>query len=104
MKMVDSAVLWARVSTKEQGEEGFSLDAQIRLLRDYAEKNSLKIVKEFTVPESARSSQERKEFKKMIDFLKANPKVKHIISEKVDRVTRNPKDSVILDDWLHGRD
>ena len=64
---MELAILWARVSTKEQAEEGYSLDAQIKLLRDYAHKNNLKVIKGFIVPESASSRQERKEFQEMLD-------------------------------------
>lgn len=100
---MEQAILWARVSTKEQAEEGYSLDAQIKLLREYAQKNNLKIVKEFVVPESARGKQERKEFQKMLEYLKEHPKIKHLICEKVDRLTRSIKDLPKLDDWLYGR-
>lgn len=99
---MEQAILWARVSTKEQAEEGYSLDAQIKLLRDYADKNQLKIVKEFVVPESASGRQERKEFQKMLDYLTNHQNIKHLICEKVDRITRNFKDASKLDDWLNG--
>ena len=39
-------ILYARVSSREQ-KEGYSIDAQVRLLRDYATKLGLKIVEEF---------------------------------------------------------
>lgn len=99
---MEQAILWARVSTKEQAEEGYSLDAQIKLLRDYAEKNSLRIVKDFVVPESASGRQERKRFQEMLDYLENHQNIKHLICEKVDRITRNFKDSTKLDDWLNG--
>ena len=100
---MEQAILWARVSTKEQAEEGYSLDAQIKLLREYAKKNNLKIVREFIVPESASGRQERKKFKEMLDYLYNNPKILHLICEKVDRITRNFQDSVKLDNWLNGQ-
>ena len=100
---MEQAILWARVSTKEQAEEGYSLDAQIKLLRDYSQKNGLKIVKEFIVPESASGRQERKKFKEMLEYLENHPKVKHLICEKVDRITRNFQDAVKLDNWLNGQ-
>ena len=100
---MEQAILWARVSTKEQAEEGYSLDAQLKLLRDYAHKSNLRIAKEFTVPESASGSQERKEFQEMLGFLTENKNVKHLVCEKVDRLTRNFRDAVKLDDWLNGK-
>ena len=100
---MEFAVLWARVSTKEQAEEGYSLDSQIKLLRKYAETNNLKIAKEFVVPESASGKQERKRFKEMLDYLESNPKIKNLICEKVDRLTRSIRDLPKLDNWLNGR-
>ena len=34
-----TAVIYARVSSKEQEREGFSIPAQLKLLRDYAVRN-----------------------------------------------------------------
>lgn len=100
---MEIAVLWARVSTKEQSEEGYSLDSQVRMLRNYASINSLRILKEFIIPESASGKQERKKFQEMLQYLRDNPKIQHILFEKVDRATRNFKDSVKLNDWLNGQ-
>ena len=97
-----NTIIYTRVSTKEQAEEGYSLDAQIKLLRDYAEKNDLRIVKDFVVPESASGRQERKRFQEMLDYLENHQSIKHLICEKVDRITRNFKDASKLDDWLYG--
>jgi len=40
-------VLYARVSSREQEREGFSIPAQLKLLREYAGKHSLTILREF---------------------------------------------------------
>ncbi len=39
------AVLYARVSSREQEKEGYSIPAQIGLLEDYAKRNRLEITK-----------------------------------------------------------
>lgn len=95
-------VLFARVSTKEQAVDGYSLDSQRKLLEDYSAQKSLFISKRFIVPESASGKQERKEFNEMLDYLYANPDVKILLVEKVDRASRNFKDSLKLDEWLNG--
>ncbi len=94
------AVIYARVSSREQ-QEGYSLPAQVKLLRDYAQKNGFEVVKEFTVAESAKR-EGRKCFNEMMEFLNKNQDVKIILCEKVDRQSRNFKDVVLLDDWLAG--
>src|SRR5579872_4058950 len=90
-------VAYARVSSKEQEKEGFSIPAQIRLLQDYAKKSSLNIAKEFVDVETAKKSG-RTSFNEMLAFVKANPRIKAILVEKTDRLYRNIKDWVILDD------
>jgi DNA invertase Pin-like site-specific DNA recombinase len=100
---MEQGIIWARVSTKEQAEEGYSLDAQLKMLRDYSQKNNLKIIREFIVPESASGRQERKKFLEMLGFLKDNQIIKHLVCEKVDRITRNFQDAVKLDNWLNGQ-
>jgi site-specific DNA recombinase len=35
------AVIYTRVSSREQQQEGFSLDAQGKLLREYADRNGI---------------------------------------------------------------
>jgi site-specific DNA recombinase len=45
-------ILLARVSSKEQ-EEGQSIPAQVRRLREYAEKHRLSVIHEFQLTESS---------------------------------------------------
>jgi len=40
------AVLYARVSSREQ-EQGYSLAAQTKLIKDYAERNGVEIIRQF---------------------------------------------------------
>ncbi len=47
------AVLHARVSTKDQEREGFSIPAQIELLINYTHNRKIRIVKEFIESDSA---------------------------------------------------
>ena len=58
-------VLYARVSSKEQEKEGYSIPAQLELLRNYATKQNMKIVKEFEDVETAKCAG-RTNFNEMI--------------------------------------
>ena len=93
----NKAVLYARVSSKEQQREGYSIPAQCKLLRSYAERHNYQIVGEFIDVETAKQSG-RTNFTKMIDFLKEHPDVKTILCEKTDRLYRNFKDYVTIDE------
>ena len=59
-KSIKHAVLWVRVSSREQ-KEGYSLDAQEDRLKNYCTQRGLTIVKQFTVVESSTRG-EREEF------------------------------------------
>lgn len=92
------AVLYARVSSKDQEKEGFSIPAQQRLLKEYAQKNSIEVVAEFIEIESAKKAG-RTKFNEMIKFLKKNKSVKALLVEKTDRLYRNFNDYVVIEDY-----
>src|SRR5277367_4092366 len=91
------AVLYARVSSKDQEQEGFSIPAQLKLLREYAQKNNLQIVQEFVDIETAKKTG-RKRFGEMVRFLRQDPQCRTILVEKTDRLYRNFGDYVTLED------
>jgi predicted site-specific integrase-resolvase len=67
----NNAVLYARVSSKDQEREGFSIPAQFELLRNDARERGMIILQEFVESESARESG-RTGFGEMLLFLKKN--------------------------------
>ncbi len=66
-----NTVVYARVSSKEQEREGFSIPAQLGLLRDFARQQSMVVLEEFIDVESA-STSGRTGFGQMLAFLKKN--------------------------------
>ncbi|WP_235512353.1 MULTISPECIES: recombinase family protein [unclassified Sphingomonas] len=91
------AVLYARVSSKEQDREGFSIDAQMKLLRNYAAENDIRIAEEFIDVETAKVAG-RTQFNAMLGYLRRHPSVDTILVEKTDRLYRNLRDWVTIDD------
>lgn len=89
------AVIFARVSSKEQEIEGYSLDAQIDKLQEYAKRKELEVVKEFRITESSTKG-ERKLFHDALAYVKNTRKKGGervaVIADKVDRLIRNFKD------------
>jgi site-specific DNA recombinase len=53
---VRKAVLYARVSSKEQDKEGFSIPAQIKLLKEYAAANGFVVTQEYVDVETAKEA------------------------------------------------
>ena len=92
------AVIYARVSSKEQEREGFSIPAQLKLLREYATRYGFEITNEYTDVETAKRTG-RANFGKMLDYLRHNgAPCRAILVEKTDRLYRNIKDWVTLDE------
>ena len=90
------AVIYARVSSKEQETEGFSIPAQKSLLNEYAIKKNFNVIRVFQEAETAKKAG-RREFEKLVEYLKSNPEVKILLVEKTDRLTRNFLDVAKLD-------
>jgi len=96
---VKNAVIYARVSTKDQEREGYSIPAQLRLLRDEAAKKGLNVVKEFRESESAGQAG-RKAFLEMVELVKSESSIKVILVDKTDRLYRNIKDQALISDLI----
>jgi DNA invertase Pin-like site-specific DNA recombinase len=97
MEALIEALIYARVSSKEQEQEGFSIPAQLKLLRDYASKNDFGIVEEFVDAETAKATG-RTRFGEMLKFLRTSKNCRTVLVEKTDRLYRNLKDYTILEE------
>src|SRR5215469_14486945 len=91
------AVIYTRVSSREQEQEGFSLGAQAKLLKEYAQRNGFKIVAAFEDVETAKTAG-RKQFGEMITYFKRNRSCRILLVEKTDRLYRNFRDAVTIED------
>ncbi len=91
-----NVVIWARVSSREQSE-GYSLDAQIRINRDKAQREGWTVIREFVIAESARRGAARVAFNEMYRWAKKNAKrlkIGAVLAHKLDRICRNMRDAV----------
>lgn len=88
----------ARVSSREQEREGFSLDVQVDGLNLDAERRKGKIVKLWRIAETASKKDERKTFKELIAYAKKHAaELDGILFYKIDRAARNLFDYVELE-------
>ena len=84
------AVIYCRVSTRNQGESGLSLDHQLNRCRSYCEAQDWQIVKEYSDVASAKDL-ERPEMQRLL--LSANKnEFDVVVSLKLDRLSRVPRD------------
>ncbi len=99
----NEAVIYCRVSSKEQEDTGYSLPAQEKLLTEYAQRKNLTILKVFSVAESASGAKQRKIFGEMMEYMRKKG-IQILLCEKVDRLTRNLKEAVMVNDWVETND
>jgi len=92
------AIILARVSTKEQQEEGYSIPSQVRRLTEYAQKKQLIVYKTFQITESS-CLDTRKEFEKVITLIRHSKESIALITDTVDRLQRSFRESVILEEF-----
>ena len=87
------AVLYCRVSTKEQVEEGNSLSTQEKMCREYAVKNGYDIADVFVEQGESAKTADRTELKRLLNYC-ADKKnnVSAVIAYKIDRISRNTDD------------
>ncbi len=97
---MNQAVIYARVSSKEQEQEGFSIPAQLELLRKYAQKQGFEVLREYSEAETAKTSG-REEFGQMVAFIQKRKTPVAILVEKTDRLYRNLKDFILIDDLMN---
>jgi site-specific DNA recombinase len=78
-----------------QKEEGYSIEAQLKLLRSYAQKNGFRVIGEFVDVQTAKDPG-RDKFDEMVKTLKSLKTCRTILVEKMDRLARNQEDMVLL--------
>ncbi len=94
----NSSCALARVSSREQEREGFSLEVQEEALRRYASRPGGEIAKFFRIAETASKGDERKTFRELVAYAKKNAGfLDGLLFYKVDRAARNLFDYVELE-------
>jgi site-specific DNA recombinase len=88
-----NVVIYTRVSTKEQADKNLSLDTQLKIIKEYCERNNLNIIECFGGTYESAKTDGRKEFNRMLEFVKkskykVNGKISQIIVYTIDRFSR----------------
>ena len=84
----NNAIIYTRVSTKEQADNNTSLETQKRYCENYAKTNDLRVVGYFGGTYESAKSDERKEFKRMLKYVRQSGSVGYIIVYSYDRFSR----------------
>ena len=87
-------VVYARVSTDEQAEEGFSLDEQLRLCREFCERKGWTVVAEYVDPGESGTTVARPAFQEMLRDAR-HGKFDYLVVHKLDRFSRSLVDALV---------
>ena len=92
--MTKRAVIYARVSSDEQGEHGYSIQTQIDAMQKYAEEHGLVVVQVFQENHTG-AELDRPELESAREMLERNEADAFVVYTS-DRLTRNLAHSIIL--------
>ncbi|WP_146586341.1 recombinase family protein [Posidoniimonas polymericola] len=96
--MTKNYLALARVSSREQEREGFSLEVQEEALTRYANERGGEISKLFRIAETATKPDERRTFKELLEYARQHASdLTAVLFFKVDRAARNLFDYVELE-------
>ena len=83
------AILYARVSTKEQAESGYSLARQLEALSEYVAREGYEVLEEVADPGQSAASLERPGMDRVRDLVAAGD-VSVVLAQDRDRFSREP--------------
>ena len=90
-----TAVIYTRVSTREQAEKNMSLETQLKYCNDYAKRNGYRVLEYFGGTYESAKNDERKEFMRMQKFIQNSKEpVSHILVYSADRFSRSGPNAI----------
>src|ERR1051326_3585066 len=96
-----NAVIYTRVSSKEQAENNMSLETQKKYIVDFSEKNKLKVQGFFGGTYESAQTDERNEFNRMIRFVKnSKENISYILVYSLDRFSRSGANAIYISSEL----
>jgi DNA invertase Pin-like site-specific DNA recombinase len=101
VKRGNNCVVYTRVSTKEQAENNMSLETQRKHCEQFTVKSGYQIQGYFGGTYESAKTDERKEFNRMLSFVKkSKEKIAHIIVYSVDRFSRSGANAIYITEQL----
>jgi site-specific DNA recombinase len=95
--------VYVRVSTDDQRDNGYSIDSQLRMIKEYCEKNEYLIVDIYNDAGHSGKDLMRPEMQRLLKDIKSK-KIDKLVAIKVDRLTRNNYDGFWLLNYCEEHD
>jgi site-specific DNA recombinase len=94
------AIIYTRVSTKEQADNNTSLATQKKFCEDYARNHGYEVAEYFGGTYESAKTDERKEFQRMIKYARQNSTIGFILIYSYDRFSRSGANASYIADEL----
>ena len=98
-----NAIIYTRVSTKEQADTNTSLETQKKYCENYAKANGFKVIAYFGGTHESAKSDDRKEFKRMLKYVKQSGSIGYIIVYSYDRFSRTGSSAAQISHELYSQ-
>ena len=95
--------VYVRVSTDDQRDNGYFIDSQLRMIKEYCEKNEYDIVDVYNDAGHSGKDLMRPEMQRLLKDIKSK-KIDKLVAIKVDRLTRNNYDGFWLLNYCEEHD
>lgn len=93
-------MIYTRVSTKDQADNNTSLETQKNSCEAFAERKGLEVIEYFGGTYESARSDERKEFNRMLSFVKRRKDISHIVVYSYDRFSRTGTNGAYITEQL----
>ncbi len=96
---MDRAVIYARVSTEDQAQHGISLDAQVNRCLEYVSSQNYELADTVIDAGISGKSTDRPGLQRILSLVNKN-KIQHVVTLKLDRLSRRTIDALNLVETL----
>jgi DNA invertase Pin-like site-specific DNA recombinase/uncharacterized Zn finger protein (UPF0148 family) len=93
---MQKALIYCRVSTEEQAEKGYSLDAQEKFCRNYAKNNGYEVLAVYRDEGKSATSFNRPALQDLLSKCQQDQSIDALIVQETDRLARNTKDHLTI--------
>jgi site-specific DNA recombinase len=101
---MQKALIYCRVSTDEQAQEGYSLDAQEKYCRQFAQNNGYDVFGVYRDEGKSGTKLDRPALQEMLAKIQQDKSINAIFVQETDRLARNTKDHLTIKALLQKED
>jgi DNA invertase Pin-like site-specific DNA recombinase len=93
---MQKALIYCRVSTEEQAQEGYSLDAQEKFCRQFAQNNGYDICSVYRDEGKSGTKLDRPALQDLLARIQQDKSINAVLVQETDRLARNTKDHLTI--------